>query len=328
MYVLGIDAGGTKTLALLADADGHIIREGRAGAANLRTEGELEVEKTLHAVIEQACEGLDSPITAVCLGVAGVDREDDSRIIRDLVRRLGFRSNALIVNDALIALVAGAGPNPGVVLVSGTGSIAYGVSHRGVAARSGGWGPTLGDEGSGYWIGRRALAAVMRDFDGRGPATDLTPMVLHHFSLSRPEMLVSEIYFQPQGRRTIAALAAVVDRARAEGDPVALDIMCHASEELALAAGSVIGRLEMRGEQFPVLLAGGVLREIHWLADDVRGRLSEIAPRSHVAPLTQEPALGAVRLALAQARGGVRVPPYVEALRSTRTSAEASARKP
>jgi N-acetylglucosamine kinase-like BadF-type ATPase len=317
MHVLGIDAGGTKTLALLADADGHIIAEGRAGAANLQTEGELEVEKMLHTAIEQACDGLHTPLSAVCLGMAGVDREDDARIIRDVMRRLGFRSNALIVNDALVALVAGAGPNPGVVLVSGTGSIAYGVSSRGVAARAGGWGPTLGDEGSGYWIGRRALAAVMRDVDGRASRTVLTRMVLHHFSLTRPEALVAEIYHQPQGRRAIAALASVVDRARAEGDPVAFDIMCHASEELALAAGSVVTRLEMRGEQFPILLAGGVLRESSWLADDVKGRLIEIAPRSTVAPLTQEPALGAVRLALAQARGGVRIPPYIEAIRST-----------
>src|SRR6187397_1918094 len=112
MHVLGIDAGGTKTVALLADSDGRTIGEGRAGAANLRTEGELEVEKILHTVI---------------------DRQDDARIIREVMRRLGFRTNTLIVNDALIALVAGAGVNPGVVVISGTGSICYGVSERGVA---------------------------------------------------------------------------------------------------------------------------------------------------------------------------------------------------
>ena len=143
-------------------------------AANLQTEGELEVEKILHTVIEHATDGRQVTPAAVCLGMAGVDRQDDAQIIRDVMRRLGFRANALIVNDALIALVAGAGASPGVVLISGTGSIAYGVSPHGVAARAGGWGPTLGDEGSGYWIGRRALAAVMRDSDGRGPQTDLT----------------------------------------------------------------------------------------------------------------------------------------------------------
>jgi N-acetylglucosamine kinase-like BadF-type ATPase len=317
MHVLGIDAGGTKTVALLADLDGRLVGEGRAGAANLQTEGELEVEKILHTVIEQAVGGRQVPVAAVCLGMAGVDREDDARIIRDVMRRLGFRSNALIVNDALIALVAGAGPSPGVVVVSGTGSIAYGVSHRGVAARAGGWGPTLGDEGSGYWIGRRALAAVMRDVDCRGPRTALTPLVLRHFSLSKPEALVAEIYHQPQGRRVIAALGSVVDLARGEGDPVAIDIMTHAADELALAAASVISRLEMRGEQFPILLSGGMLRESVWLAAEIRNRMAEVAPRGTVRQLTEEPAIGAVRLAAAEARGGVRVPPYLETLRPT-----------
>ncbi len=314
MHVLGIDAGGTKTVALLADADGRILGEGRAGAANLQTEGELEVEKILHTVIEHATDGRQATPAAVCLGMAGVDRQDDAQIIRDVMRRLGFRSNTLIVNDALIALVAGAGDSPGVVLISGTGSIAYGVSAQRIAARAGGWGPTLGDEGSGYWIGRRALAAVMRESDGRGPRTALTALVLRHFSLSRPEGLVAEIYHQPKGRRDIAALGAVVDQARADGDPVAIDIMNHAADELALAAASVISRLEMRGDQFPVLLAGGMLKESAWLAAGVRTRMAEVAPRATVGALTQEPAVGAVRLALTEARGGVRVPPYIGSL--------------
>ncbi len=322
MHVLGIDAGGTKTVAILADADGRILGEGRAGAANLQTEGELEVEKTLHTAIENATDGQPVTVAAVCLGMAGVDRQDDAGVIRGVMRRLGFRSNPLIVNDALIALVAGAGSSPGVVVISGTGSIAYGVSQHGVAARAGGWGPTLADEGSGYWIGRRALAAVMRDADGRGPQTDLSRLVLSHFSLPKPEGLVAEIYHQPQGRRVIASLAGVVDRAREDGDPVAIDIMSQAADELALAASSVITRLEMRGEPFPLLLAGGMLKEGTWLASDIRRRMAEVAPRATVSPLTNEPAMGAVRLAIAEAQGGARVPPYIDSHRpAPRTSA-------
>lgn len=317
MHVLGIDAGGSKTIALLADGSGRIVGEGRSSGANLHTEGELQVEKVLHAVIEQATEGRGKLLDAACLGIAGVDRESDNRVIREIMRRLGFRSNLLIVNDALIALVAGAGASPGVVVISGTGSIAYGVSHRGVAARAGGWGPTLGDEGSGYWIGRRALEAVVRDADGRGPRTHLTPRVLEFFNLARPELLVSEIYHQPQGRRDIAALAPVVDQARADGDLVAAEIMMDAADELAKAAASVIFRLEMRGERFPILLAGGMLKRSDWLAAEVARRMAEVAPRSEVRPLTNEPVLGAVRLAIAAATGQVRVPPYVDSYRPT-----------
>lgn len=316
MHVLGIDAGGTKTVALLAEGDGSIVGEGRAGGANLQTEGELQVEKILHDVIEQAMGDRHTPPDAMCLGMAGVDRENDGRIIRGIVHRLGFRQNALVVNDALIALVAGAGASPGVVVISGTGSIAFGVSHRGLAARAGGWGPTLGDEGSGYWIGRRALEAVMRDFDGRGAGTALTARVLEHFALPRAELLISEIYHQPHGRRAIAALGPVVDRARADGDVVAAEIMVDAADELAKAAASVITRLEMRGEQFPILLAGGMLKRSEWLAAQIERRMEEVAPRSEVRLLTQEPVVGAVRLATAAATSRVRVPPYIESVRA------------
>jgi N-acetylglucosamine kinase-like BadF-type ATPase len=317
MQVLGIDAGGSKTIALLADGNGHIIGEGRSTGANLHTDGELQVEKVLHSVIEEATEGRDTVVATACLGIAGVDRETDFRIIGNIMRRLGFRSNLLIVNDALIALVAGAGASPGVVIISGTGSIAYGVSHRGLAARAGGWGPTLGDEGSGYWIGRRALAAVVRDVDGRGPRTQLTPRILDFFKVARPELLVSEIYHQPEGRRDIAALAPLVDQVRSDGDLVAAEIMTDAADELAQAAASVIFRLEMRGERFPILLAGGMLKRSDWLVAEVARRMAEVAPRSDVHPLTNEPVIGAVRLAIAAASGQVRVPPYVDSYRQT-----------
>ncbi len=322
MHVLGIDAGGTKTVALLADADGRVVGEGRASGANLQAHGELEVEKVLHHVIDQAMEKHPIPPAAVCLGLAGVDREGDGEVIRGIMRRLGFRAHTLIVNDALIALVAGvpliegaSAVSQGVVLISGTGSIAYGVNGHGVAARAGGWGTSLGDEGSGYWIGRCALKAVARDADGRGPHTRLTALILAHFSLSRPEQLVSEIYDHAQGKRAIASLGETVERARAEGDVVATEIMRKAADELTLAAASVIARLDMRGEQFPILLSGGMIRSAHWLAGEVTTRLSEVAPRSIVSALDGDPATGAVRLALAEARGGVRVPPYLVTLR-------------
>ncbi|MGE3488466.1 MAG: N-acetylglucosamine kinase [Vicinamibacterales bacterium] len=323
MHVLGVDAGGSKTVALLADGDGRIVGEGRSGGANLQAHGELEVEKVLHHVIDLAMRGYGGAPAAVCLGLAGVDREGDGEIVRGIMRRLGFRTHTLIVNDALIALVAGvplrpgvSTAAPGVVLICGTGSIAYGVNPQGHAARAGGWGTSLGDEGSGYWIGRRALEAVARDADGRGPHTRLTPLVLAHFSLSRPEQLVSEIYDHAQGKRAIASLGETVELARAEGDIVATEIMRKAVDELTLAAASVIARLDMRGDQFPILLSGGLIRKTRWLAAEVTARLAEVAPRGTVSTLDGEPAIGAVRLALAEARHGFRVPPYLDAFRA------------
>lgn len=317
MYVLGIDAGGTKTVAYLADADGRIIGEGRGGGANLQAHGELEVEKVLHAVLEQAIGDRAVVPAAVCVGIAGVDRDDDDRLVRDIMRRLGFRTNTLIVNDALVALTAGTNGEPGVVVIAGTGSIAYGVNHDGSAARAGGWGHVLGDEGSGYWIGREALMAVVRQADGRGPSTQLTPLVLEHFKLTRVDGLVREVYDQHTRRRAIHALGEVVDEARRDGDVVAAEILRAASTELARAARSVIERLQMRGVAFKGVLAGSMFRVIPWLADDLVGRLAEVAPRAVVSRLTGEPAVGAVHLALSAARGTVRLPAYIDSASTT-----------
>lgn len=310
MHVLGIDAGGTKTVCLLADADGHVLCEARAGGANLQAAGELGVEKVLHQVMDDAIGDRLVRPAAICLGIAGVDRPADTAAVHSIMQRIGFKARIIVVNDALIALVAGTGEAEGVVVVAGTGSIAYGRDAAGRAARAGGWGYLLGDEGGGFWIGRAALHAVVRQFDGRGPATVLTPMILEHFHLSTPAELIHEIY-RDVHRHAITSIAEVVHRAMNERDAIATQIISRAGEELAAAAGSVISRLSMRGDAFPTVLAGGIFRGIPWLVDNVTTRLSEIAPRSTVRLLAVEPAVGAVRLAVEAMRGSLVLPPYV-----------------
>jgi N-acetylglucosamine kinase-like BadF-type ATPase len=311
MYVLGIDAGGTKTVCLLADDRGVVLAEARGGGANLQAHGELEVEKVLHHVMDTALGNRDIRLSAICLGIAGVDRPQDAEAVRGIMRRIGAKTRTLVVNDALVALVAGAGENPGVVLIAGTGSIAYGRDASGHAARAGGWGYLLGDEGSGFWIGRRALSAIVRAADGRGPTTQLTDLVMNRLKLVRPSDLIRETYYRDLRRTAIAGLAPLVQQARDNGDAVAAEILKQAAAELTAAAASVVNKLEMRGEVFPTILAGGIFKAVPWLADEVIRLMSEIAPRSQARVLTVEPALGAVRLALAEANGGVRLPSYV-----------------
>lgn len=310
MHVLGIDAGGTKTVCLLADERGAILSDARGAGANLHTAGETAVEQVLRGVVDEAIGARAVEPAAICLGIAGVDREDEARTIRAIMRRIGQRWRILVVNDALIALVAGAGDSPGIVIISGTGSIAYGRNQRNEAARAGGWGHMIGDEGSGYWIGREALAAIMRASDGRGPATELTAGVLRHFDVTDLSRLPRIVYDRDQPRMSVAALGPIVQQASEHGDAVATRILERAAEELALAARSVAERLEMRGDAFEVYLAGGAFRVVPRLAEDLPRRLAEVAPRSSVRLLEREPALGAVWLALAEARGGARIPRY------------------
>jgi len=310
MHVLGIDAGGTKTVAFLADGSGRVIAQARAGGANLHAVGELEVEKVVQQVMETAIGDRAITLDAICLGIAGVDREDEARSVRAIMRRIGHKSRVVVVNDALIALVAGAGNEPGIVIVAGTGSIVYGRNARQEAARAGGWGHIIGDEGSGYWIGREALAAVMRASDGRGPETRLTGDVLAFFQIADISRLPRIVYDREVPRMSVAALGPIMQIAQEAGDAVASRILERAADELVLAARSVATRLEMRGDEFAFVLAGGAFRGVPWLGYEVARRLIEVAPRSQVRLLEEEPAMGAVCLALAEARGGLRLPRY------------------
>ena len=312
MHVLGIDAGGTKTICLLADETGQVIGEARGDGANLQATGELEVEKVLHHVMDAAIGDRDIRPAAICLGIAGVDRPEDTAAVHSIMRRIGFKARVIVVNDALVALVAGAGDAEGLVIVAGTGSIAYGRDASGRAARAGGWGYLLGDEGGGFWIGRAALTAVVRQFDGRGPVTILTPMILERLGLVTPSELIHEIYYRDVHRHVIASLAILVQRAMEQRDAIAAEILNRAGAELASAAGSVITRLEMRGTEVSDRarrrhLSRGFRRwSMTW-----RGAYRRLRRARRSAAFEVEPAVGAVRLALAAARGSFAVPTYV-----------------
>ncbi|MGE5246341.1 MAG: N-acetylglucosamine kinase [Betaproteobacteria bacterium] len=310
MHVLGLDAGGTKTVCVLADGDGATIDEGRAPGANLQGQDSAGVEQALAAAIAAALGGRRVVPDAVCAGIAGVDREEDVRAAAAILQRLTASPRILIVNDALVALVSGVGDGPGIVIIAGTGSIVYGRNAANQAARAGGWGHIIGDEGSGYWIGREALAAVVRDVDGRGPATELTRAVSGHFGLADISGLVRIVYDRELPRASVAAIGPIVQDAAAAGDAVATRILERAAAELVAAAQAVASRLEMRGDSFRFVLAGGVFGVVPWLASELTRRLVEVAPRSDVRRLEVEPAAGAVHLALAHARGGAHLPTY------------------
>ncbi len=310
VYVLGIDAGGTKTVCYLADETGAVLGESRRGGANLQAVGELQVEKILHEVMEEAIGEREISPAAICLGIAGVDRADDLAVVRAIMRRIGYKARVLVVNDALVALEAGAPGEPGVVIISGTGSIAYGRNAAGEAARSGGWGYVLGDEGSGYWIGRAALRAVLRESDRRGPATALTPMLLHHFDTPHAQGLIHEVYHSNLKPPAIGALAQCVQTAFGQGDAVAIGILRAAADELEGAGLSVARRLDLVGRPFPFILAGGIFRAVPWLQEELARRLPVASPQSTAQRLDREPAAGAVALAILDARGRARIPEY------------------
>jgi N-acetylglucosamine kinase-like BadF-type ATPase len=294
----------------LADEHGTLVAEARGGGANLQALGELQVEKVLHDVMAEAIGHRGIVPAAICLGIAGVDRPEDSIVVAGIMRRIGSHARTLVVNDALVALEAGAPGAPGVVIISGTGSIAYGRNSRNEGARAGGWGHVLGDEGSGFWIGRAALRAVLREADRRGPRTALTPLLLEHFGVSEAQSLIHEVYQNNLRPAAIGSLARSVQAAFTAGDEAAAGILRAAADELESSGVSVARRLGMEGETFPFILAGGIFRAVPWLRDEMLRRLPGAISSSTARVLDREPAAGAVSFAIQEATGGARIPRY------------------
>jgi N-acetylglucosamine kinase-like BadF-type ATPase len=291
--VIGVDAGATKTVGLLADEAGRILAQARGSGANLHVQGEAQVEAVLQALFAEL--GGIGAVRAVCIGMAGVDRPHDEEVVRGLLARLGHRDRVRIAHDAWIALVAGSPAHIGIVVSSGTGSIAFGIDTGGRTARAGGFGSLLGDEGSGYWLGNHALRAVVRASDGRGPATRLTAMVFEALAIRSVDELVPLVYEHHLPRSAIAGLAGRVERARAQGDGVAADLLARAADELVAAAQAVSRKLRF-DKPHPVVLAGGVFQACPSLARLVTDRLG--LPLARPTVLEREPAHGAVSMAL------------------------------
>jgi len=292
-YVIGIDAGGTKTVGLLADESGKVLSKAISGSANLVIKGELEVEKVLFDVIESL--EAPEPIAALCLGIAGIGQPGAEELIRGVLRRLGQRQPVRVVNDAVVALVAGAPSGVGIVVASGTGSIAYGVDPSGKTARSGGWGYLLGDEGSAFWLGHYAVRHAIRAVDGRGPATTLYDLICSKLSITEPVALVEWFYDQEYSRNRVANLASLVETASLDGDEAAEDLLDQAGGHLARAARAVADQLTFPGRH-PIVLSGGAFKACPSLIRRLQGRLA--SPDVEVRPLEAEPATGAVTLAL------------------------------
>ncbi|MBC8462358.1 MAG: ATPase [Deltaproteobacteria bacterium] len=233
---------------------------------------------------------------ACCLGMAGLGRPADREIIQRICHQLGFPRNIVLTHDAHIALVGSALKALGVIIIAGIGSIIYGINESGAEYRTGGWGYILDDEGSGYDIARRALQAVVRAHDGRGPTTLLKDSILGQLNFSQPEQLVQWVH--AASRTDIATLAPIVFATAAERDATAEAIIAYAVDELTLGAQIVLDKLYLRNTTCDIVLSGGLFEHHPSFVEQVFARLPDFAPRAHPTLPQKEPAYGAVLLAL------------------------------
>jgi N-acetylmuramic acid 6-phosphate etherase len=298
--VLAVDGGGSKTASLLARSDGTVIGRGAAGASNHQSIGIQNAERELTLAVDRAFADAGmkrATVAAACLGLSGVDRPEDHLLTQSWLDRTLPGTNAMIANDAHLVLAAGTPDGWGIALICGTGAICFGRDPEGRKARSDGWGHLLGDDGSGYYLGRAALRAVMRAYDKRGPDTVLTDAVLAHWTLSEPERLLYRVYHEGVTPTEVAALSRLVSSAAEADDAVALKIVREAGYELANTVRSVAEAIGFEGP-IPAALAGGAITKGTLIRQAFLEEISELGLELDPVECVDQPVVGALRLAL------------------------------
>jgi N-acetylglucosamine kinase-like BadF-type ATPase len=308
-YFLGVDGGQSSTSALIGDGNGKVVGWGTAGPCNhvAGAEAKGRFREVMRDCLSQAATraGLEGntarwSFKAACLGMSG-GPDDKAALLQELVQS----DHITVTHDAMIALAGATAGEPGIIVIGGTGSIAFGQNARGETARSGGWGYIFGDEGGAFDIVRQALRAILREREGWGARTALTPALLESAAASDANELLHLFYTAEWPRARIASLAKTVSRIGEEGDPIAIGILHQAAEQFALLAGSVRRQLWAEGEAVEVSWTGGVFNSAT-LTERFRLLIS-LAEGTVCGPSRHSPVTGALLLAYRAA--GLRVLP-------------------
>jgi N-acetylglucosamine kinase-like BadF-type ATPase len=259
-YFLGVDGGQSSTTAVIGDRDGKIVGWASGGPCNHVTAAEAKA-KFLHVMRECISQAAGragiagTSFKAACFGMSG-GPVDKAGLLHELIES----EHWMVTHDAMTALAGATSGEPGIVAIGGTGSIAFAQNARGEIARAGGWGYLFGDEAGAFDIVRQSLRAVLREHEGWGARTALTPALIESGSASDANELLHMLYTPAWPRQRIAGLAQIVNRIAEEGDPTAIGVLQNAARELALMVGSVRRQLWAEGEPVRVAWVGGVFR--------------------------------------------------------------------
>ncbi len=300
--VLGLDGGGTQTRAAVAGLSGSITGSGTAGACNLATVSPPEALTNALAAADAALQqagGSRAEVVSVCAGVAGWSYADRRMQFAHGLQAAFPNAHITVEPDYVIALTGATGGDPGVIVIAGTGSAAYGENATGETHRTGAYGYLIDDGGSGYGIGRGAIAAVLSAADGTGPTTTLTERVLPALGLASLSEIVPGVYGGGISRVRIAGLSRVVaEAASADADPVARALLMRAGGTLAQLVQGVTRRLFADAhEPFPVVQIGGLWSAGDALTDVFACSLRRFAPPAIITAPQASPVEGAVQRA-------------------------------
>lgn len=303
-WVLGVAGGGTRTIAIVANERGRVLGRGESGPATQHTSGLAAATGAIRTAAQTAIADaglVGQALATAFFALAGVDRPLDRQVMAGAIASLGLNCAIHLDHEGRAALAGATDGQPGVVVMADTGSIAFGEDGAGNQGRAGGYGPILGDEGSGYDIGRKALVAALRAADGRGPATALAEHLHQRFLLERPTDLINLVYGNPAPlqRAEIAGLAGMVIEVAQAGDAVAREILRLSGRELGRAGIAVLQQLNWEGvSEIPVVGTGSVFAAGTLLTLPMQQVISTAWPQARFMSPKHTAAYGSVLLGL------------------------------
>lgn len=308
-YLIGIDGGGTKTDCAIADLSGKIIQQSSGKPSNFLIIGVKETVRNIFALIEEnifALEGDFSDVKQIVIGVAGAGREEDAKLLekgfKDFADEEGIHFKGVkVISDAHIALEGAFPDSAGCILIAGTGSILFGKDEKGVIHRVGGFGRLIGDEGSGYSIGRKALNAVSKSSDGRGEETLISELLNSKMNSGSANAIINKVYNE---KLDVASVAKIVIEAAEEGDLIAEDILDEEADELVLHIRSLIEKF--RTNILSVAFSGSLIDNENFYSDLLKRKIKSTLPNVKITQAVLSPIGGAILFAkkLSSAKGG------------------------
>ena len=305
-YYLGIDGGGSKTTCAVGD-EVSVLAKVTAGPSNITRVGETRAREALQRAIREACAAahiVPQEIQYACVGAAGAGREENAGAVHNIVSEI-ISGTIEVVGDMQIARAAAFGEGPGVIVIAGTGSIAYGRNAEGRTARAGGWGFTISDEGSAHWIGAAAVSALLRTIDQGedAQATAEASLLFGEMKTAWGLLSLDELASAANAGSRFAKLFPAILNSADAGDDLAQRVLAQAGRELAQLAAIVVRRLfaEHNGNLPTELLAmaGGVFRHSPTVREVFRDELRKVDPRLEVNPQVVAPVAGALQMARA-----------------------------
>lgn len=295
-YYIGIDGGGTKTICLLGNYNNEVIDSFKSGPTNYHSVGVKQTDEVFSSMFSYFYNkhNIDKDdIIAICLGGAGVDCEEDENLLRNIFKALGYKNKLLIFNDSITTLVGANGDMKGAILISGTGSISYGIDIHGNAVRVGGWGHIIDDDGSGFAIGRDALKKIMESYDGRSEGTILWEKVSKTLGISNYEELIPFIYNSK--KQHIADLAPLVLE-NYYSDKISRDIVDKAVEDLFKIVKTLSFKIKI--QNFQLSFGGSILLKSSLMNNLLKKKINDEFPKIIIHTPYDDSAHGALNLAL------------------------------